>query len=180
MDFSKTDSVTENDAEGFFKFFVLFATHIFSRHLHVFHFLQILAFPSLISISMTMLPNLSSITSRDSLMSSLYWEPDIKTAEEFLVPANNAKNRYVNIPLSKTSRVVLKGEGPVDTYIHANYIPGTDSNEDYIVTQSPLPETVKDFWSMVYHEGVTNIVMVCSFSTFYGSSVYIYEHPMEV
>ena len=95
-------------------------------------------------------------------------KPDIKTAEEFLVPANNAKNRYVNIPLSKTSRVVLKGEGPVDTYIHANFIPGTDSNEDYIVTQSPLPETVKDFWSMVYHEGVTNIVMVCSFS------VYIY------
>lgn len=120
-------------------------------------------------------------------------KPDIKTAEEFLVPANNAKNRYVNIPLSKTSRVVLKGEGPVDTYIHANYIPGTDSNEDYIVTQSPLPETVKDFWSMVYHEGVTNIVMVCSFSVYiyimtyvrrleyiqedfrtsYGSSIYI-------
>ena len=54
----------------------------------------------------------------------------------------------------------MKGDGPVDNYIHASYIPGMDSEEDYIITQSPLPETVKDFWKMVVEQEISTIVMV--------------------
>ncbi|KAK7481918.1 hypothetical protein BaRGS_00026826, partial [Batillaria attramentaria] len=60
------------------------------------------------------------------------------------------------------SRVVLTKEGsdPFSDYINANYIKDYSGNNAYIATQGPLPNTVADFWRMVWQEHVTQIVML--------------------
>ena len=86
-----------------------------------------------------------------------------QSSEAFRHPDNQTKNRYLNIPCYDHSRVNLIGDGDVDTYIHANYIPGAYDDKEYIYTQSPLPETVGDFWTMVWEQKSDIIVMVSCF-----------------
>ncbi|MED6282067.1 hypothetical protein CHARACLAT_028134, partial [Characodon lateralis] len=59
-------------------------------------------------------------------------------------------------------RVKLNRSTPNESsdYINASYIPGYNSNREYIATQCPLPSTVSDFWRMVWEEKVKRIVMV--------------------
>lgn len=85
-------------------------------------------------------------------------------SEAFRNQHNNVKNRFVNIPCYDDSRCILKSQydDSASTYIHANFVPGTHSDKDYILTQSPLPETVSDFWQMVWEQNVSTIVMVCN------------------
>lgn len=83
-------------------------------------------------------------------------------SEAFRSQHNNVKNRFVNIPCYDDSRCILKSQydDSASTYIHANFVPGTHSDKDYILTQSPLPETVSDFWQMVWEQNVSTIVMI--------------------
>lgn len=70
-------------------------------------------------------------------------------------PCNAHKNRYYNILANEDSRVKL---APLqigdEDYINANFIDGevSDSKCAYILTQAPLPETMADFWRMVWQE----------------------------
>lgn len=70
-------------------------------------------------------------------------------------PCNAHKNRYYNILANEDSRVKL---APLQTgdedYINANYIDGEvlNSKRAYILTQAPLPDTMADFWRMVWQE----------------------------
>lgn len=78
---------------------------------------------------------------------------------------NTLKNRYTNIHPYDHSRVVLEGDGnPGSDYINANYLPGFNDNKEYIAAQGPLPETISDFWRMVWEQGCSAIVMVSIFS----------------
>lgn len=91
---------------------------------------------------------------------------------------NRAKNRYKNILPFDHTRVRLKDVDPNvpgSDYINANYIRNEDGdtttpsisgtgdlgqfNKCYIATQGCLPNTIADFWHMVYQENTRVIVM---------------------
>uniref|UniRef100_A0A671ESC4 Receptor-type tyrosine-protein phosphatase eta n=1 Tax=Rhinolophus ferrumequinum TaxID=59479 RepID=A0A671ESC4_RHIFE len=74
---------------------------------------------------------------------------------------NRAKNRYNNVLPYDISRVKLSVQThSTDDYINANYMPGYHSKKDFIATQGPLPNTLKDFWRMVWEKNVYTIVML--------------------
>ncbi|CAD8068231.1 unnamed protein product [Paramecium primaurelia] len=51
-------------------------------------------------------------------------------------------------------------------YINANYIKGINNSEKYyIATQGPIPESINDFWHMIWTNNVGVIIMLC---TLYG------------
>ncbi|XP_050418633.2 receptor-type tyrosine-protein phosphatase N2 [Patella vulgata] len=77
--------------------------------------------------------------------------------------SNMRKNRYGDILPYDHSRVVLSSAANVSNsdYINANFITDHDPrNPAFIVTQSPLPHTVADFWQMVWEQGSVVIVML--------------------
>ncbi|KAK0078377.1 hypothetical protein PV325_002561, partial [Microctonus aethiopoides] len=98
--------------------------------------------------------------------------------KEGLRPENRAKNRYKNILPFDHTRVKLKDVDPSipgADYVNANYIKNEEGegsctgitasgdtcifNKCYIATQGCLPNTVQDFWHMVYQENTQVIVM---------------------
>uniref|UniRef100_A0A8B9JQY6 Tyrosine-protein phosphatase non-receptor type 12 n=1 Tax=Astyanax mexicanus TaxID=7994 RepID=A0A8B9JQY6_ASTMX len=76
---------------------------------------------------------------------------------------NVKKNRYKDILPFDHSRVkvALKTSNQDTDYINANFIKGIDGPEAYIATQGPLPNTVIDFWRMIWEYNVAVIVMAC-------------------
>ncbi|XP_057189332.1 receptor-type tyrosine-protein phosphatase F isoform X8 [Triplophysa rosa] len=84
------------------------------------------------------------------------------TWENSNLEVNKPKNRYANVIAYDHSRVVLT---PVDgvpgsDYINANYIDGYRKQNAYIATQGPLPESLSDFWRMVWEQRASTIVMM--------------------
>ncbi|XP_033008289.1 receptor-type tyrosine-protein phosphatase F isoform X21 [Lacerta agilis] len=75
---------------------------------------------------------------------------------------NKPKNRYANVIAYDHSRVILTSiDGvPGSDYINANYIDGYRKQNAYIATQGPLPETLSDFWRMVWEQRTATIVMM--------------------
>ncbi|XP_062279803.1 protein tyrosine phosphatase receptor type Fa isoform X6 [Scomber scombrus] len=84
------------------------------------------------------------------------------TWEHSNLEVNKPKNRYANVIAYDHSRVILT---PVDgvpgsDYINANYIDGYRKQNAYIATQGPLPETLSDFWRMMWEQRTCTIVMM--------------------
>ncbi|KAL6261513.1 hypothetical protein P5V15_006601 [Pogonomyrmex californicus] len=76
------------------------------------------------------------------------------------LPQNKTKNRYGNLIAYDETRVILK-KFPNDKYsdyINANYITGYKKDKHYIATQGPKPNTVVDFWRMIWQE---NVLIIC-------------------
>ncbi|VDL87386.1 unnamed protein product [Schistocephalus solidus] len=75
-------------------------------------------------------------------------------------PENRSKNRYANVVAYDHSRIVLqKIDGVPDSdYINANYLDGYHRKNMYIATQGPLPNTIVDFWRMVWEQRSSIIV----------------------
>ncbi|XP_075997689.1 protein tyrosine phosphatase receptor type Fa isoform X2 [Genypterus blacodes] len=84
------------------------------------------------------------------------------TWEHSNLQVNKPKNRYANVIAYDHSRVILTAvEGvPGSDYINANYIDGYRKQNAYIATQGPLPETVSDFWRMVWEQRTCTIIMM--------------------
>ncbi|XP_011744932.2 tyrosine-protein phosphatase non-receptor type 7 isoform X3 [Macaca nemestrina] len=83
--------------------------------------------------------------------------------EDLDIPGHASKDRYKTILPNPQSRVCLgRAQSQEDgDYINANYIRGYDGKEKvYIATQGPMPNTVSDFWEMVWQEEVSLIVML--------------------
>lgn len=78
-----------------------------------------------------------------------------------MLPVNYHKNRYKDIYCLDSSRVILRRGA--DDYIHANYVRHEVLQNDFILTQGPLPDTINDFWEMVWQERSGLIFMLCKF-----------------
>jgi protein tyrosine phosphatase len=77
-------------------------------------------------------------------------------------PDNKTKNRDTNVHPYDHSRVPLaypEGTGTGD-YINANYVDGYSKSKEYICCQGPLPNTVQDFWWLVWQEKIETIAML--------------------
>lgn len=85
-----------------------------------------------------------------------------QTRKEALLPDNKPRNRFTNVLPYDWCRVKLTTSNLSETsdYINASYMPGYNSNREYIATQGPLPSTVNDFWRMIWEQRVKGIVMV--------------------
>ncbi|KAM4739996.1 protein tyrosine phosphatase receptor type Fa, partial [Anableps anableps] len=84
------------------------------------------------------------------------------TWEHSNLEINKPKNRYANVIAYDHSRVILSlvNGVPGSNYINANYIDGYRKQNAYIATQGPLPETISDFWRMVWEQRTSTIVMM--------------------
>ncbi|CAK74502.1 unnamed protein product (macronuclear) [Paramecium tetraurelia] len=80
-------------------------------------------------------------------------------------------NRYSNILPFSHSIVKPEVQSPNKLimskdkfYINANYIRGINNVEkQYIATQGPIPESIIDFWHMVWTNNVQVVIMLCNF-----------------
>ncbi|XP_064390830.1 receptor-type tyrosine-protein phosphatase epsilon-like [Halichondria panicea] len=75
---------------------------------------------------------------------------------------NDAKNRFDNVYPFDSSRVILSNvdDDPATDYINASYIDGYDRGNAYIAAQGPLPNTIADFWRMIWELKLTTIIML--------------------
>uniref|UniRef100_H2ZB41 protein-tyrosine-phosphatase n=1 Tax=Ciona savignyi TaxID=51511 RepID=H2ZB41_CIOSA len=76
------------------------------------------------------------------------------------MPENKSKNRYANIYSYDHSRVKLQTDGNVSDYINAGYIDSYEGSRTFIASQGPKPDTVKDFWKMIWETNSKVIVML--------------------
>uniref|UniRef100_A0A8B9LRF9 Receptor-type tyrosine-protein phosphatase F n=1 Tax=Astyanax mexicanus TaxID=7994 RepID=A0A8B9LRF9_ASTMX len=103
---------------------------------------------------------------KDSLLANSS-DPSIDPGQQFTwensnMEVNKPKNRYANVIAYDHSRVILTSVDavPGSDYINANYIDGYRKQNAYIATQGPLPETLSDFWRMVWEQRTSTIVMM--------------------
>ncbi|NWI61087.1 PTPRJ phosphatase, partial [Calyptomena viridis] len=77
------------------------------------------------------------------------------------LPENRGKNRYNNVLPYDISRVKLSNQSSgTGDYINANYMPGYNSKKAFIAAQGPLPNTIDDFWQMIWEKNIYSIVML--------------------
>ncbi|NXK26963.1 PTPRJ phosphatase, partial [Arenaria interpres] len=77
------------------------------------------------------------------------------------LPDNRGKNRYNNVLPYDISRVKLSEQNyAAADYINANYMPGYNSKKAFIAAQGPLPNTIDDFWRMIWEKNIYSIVML--------------------
>ncbi|XP_032286902.1 receptor-type tyrosine-protein phosphatase F isoform X9 [Halichoerus grypus] len=110
--------------------------------------------------------NIERLKANDGLKFSQEYE-SIDPGQQFTwensnLEVNKPKNRYANVIAYDHSRVILTSIDavPGSDYINANYIDGYRKQNAYIATQGPLPETMGDFWRMVWEQRTATVVMM--------------------
>ena len=76
------------------------------------------------------------------------------------MPYNLAKNRNQNIIPLNMSRVILSKKPGVDgsEYINATYLHGCTRQDEFIITQHPIPDLKVNFWQMVWDNNSNYVV----------------------
>ena len=77
-------------------------------------------------------------------------------------PYNKHKNRYANVLPFDDARVKLNMIPAVEgsDYINASYIDGYMQKRAFIATQAPIPDTINDYWRMVWEQESCTMVML--------------------
>ncbi|XP_030878955.1 receptor-type tyrosine-protein phosphatase mu-like [Leptonychotes weddellii] len=78
-----------------------------------------------------------------------------------LLPRNHEKNRCMDIlPPDRCLPFLITIDGESSNYINAALMDSYKQPSAFIVTQHPLPNTVKDFWRLVLDYHCTSVVML--------------------
>ncbi|XP_074549109.1 receptor-type tyrosine-protein phosphatase mu-like isoform X10 [Halichoeres trimaculatus] len=78
-----------------------------------------------------------------------------------LLPRNHEKNRCMDVlPPDRCLPFLITIEGESSNYINATLMDSYKQPSAFIVTQHPLPNTVKDFWRLILDYHCTSIVML--------------------
>ncbi|XP_033108055.1 tyrosine-protein phosphatase non-receptor type 9-like [Anneissia japonica] len=74
---------------------------------------------------------------------------------------NIPKNRYADVLCFDHSRVrlVASEDDLASDYINSNYVDGFMHKNAFIAAQGPLPNTINDYWRMIWQENILVIVM---------------------
>ncbi|CAH1787206.1 unnamed protein product [Owenia fusiformis] len=85
-------------------------------------------------------------------------------SQKVAIAGSGMKNRYRTILPNESTRVHLEAnddDDPLSTYINANYIRGYSADPKvYIATQGVLPNTIVDFWNMIWQQDAPIIVSI--------------------
>ncbi|XP_046561914.1 uncharacterized protein LOC124270894 [Haliotis rubra] len=78
------------------------------------------------------------------------------------LPENTVKNRYRNVLPYDHCRVKLSPipNIPGSDYINASYINGYGEPQDYVATQGPYEDVLRDFWRMLWEIDASKIIML--------------------
>ncbi|CAI9718057.1 receptor-type tyrosine-protein phosphatase kappa-like [Octopus vulgaris] len=71
---------------------------------------------------------------------------------------NKSKNRFLAILPPENFRPILRSAK--GAYINAVFLDGCSRKNHYILTQTPMKETLGDFWQLIYEYNVRTIVMM--------------------
>ncbi|XP_056019212.1 uncharacterized protein LOC125671627 [Ostrea edulis] len=83
--------------------------------------------------------------------------------KEALKPENRSRNRYKKMYPYDVSRVILQIENGTRNldFINASFVNGFEKEKEYIAAQGPFtPETVYDFWRMIWQQNCGKIIML--------------------
>ncbi|XP_078505030.1 receptor-type tyrosine-protein phosphatase kappa isoform X4 [Lissotriton helveticus] len=95
------------------------------------------------------------------------------------LPRNHEKNRFMDLlPPDRCLPFLITIDGESSNYINAALVDSYRQPAAFIVTQHPLPNTVKDYWRLVYDYGCTTLVMLNEVDLAQGCPQYWPEEGM--
>ncbi|MBN3311339.1 PTPRK phosphatase, partial [Atractosteus spatula] len=105
--------------------------------------------------------NSSHLKDEFQTLNSVTPQPQPEDCSIALLPRNHEKNRFMDmLPPDRCLPFLITIDGESSNYINAALMDSYRQPAAFIVTQHPLPNTVKDFWRLVYDYGCTSVVML--------------------
>ncbi|XP_019851757.1 PREDICTED: receptor-type tyrosine-protein phosphatase epsilon-like [Amphimedon queenslandica] len=117
----------------------------------------------------------SGLQSQFELLSQVTPDPDDVFCDS--AKAHSDKNRSTSYLPQENFLVTLKEN---NGYINASYLSGYREKKAFIIAQSPMENTARDFWKMIVDYKVSAIVMLCGLEEDGEESCYQYWRDSDV